>query len=327
MKTKLSAKKFWRFWDTWGVLVILVVVAAIFGCIKPQILQGSQLLSVTLRSSWIAVMAAGMAFAICTGGFDLATGSMLSLCGSILARTVMINGLPAGLAILVTVAVALVLSLINGLLITKLKIVPFVATLGTQLIFDSIAQVYTNNIGTNIATAQYSGLLETIGRGSLFGVIPYKLVIVAVVYAAAILVYRSTKLGTKIRAVGSNEAAARTCGINADNVLIITYMITSLGAALAAVLYTATMGSASPNAGKGMECDAITAVVLGGTSLSGGRANMIGALIGAVLVQFVKMGLNMINASEAMKVIVTGAVLLLALTIDGIKHMTQKEAK
>lgn len=88
-----------------------------------------------------------------------------------------------------------------------------------------------------------------------------------------------------------------------------------------------TMGSASPNAGKGMECDAITAVVLGGTSLSGGRANMIGALIGAVLVQFVKMGLNMINASEAMKVIVTGAVLLLALTIDGIKHMTQKEAK
>ena len=327
MKTKLNAKKFWRFWDTWGVFVILLVVATIFGCIQPQILQGSQLLSVTLRSSWIAVMAAGMAFAICTGGFDLATGSMLSLCGSILARTVMNNGFSAGLAILVTIVVALVLSLINGLLITKLKIVPFVATLGTQLIFDSIAQVYTNNIGTNIATAQYSGLLETIGRGNLFGIIPYKLIIVAVVYAIAILVYRCTRLGTHIRAVGSNEAAARTCGINADNVLIITYMITSLGAALAAILYTTTMGSAAPNAGDGMECDAITAVVLGGTSLAGGRANMIGALIGAILVQFVKMGLNMVNASEAMKVIVTGAVLLLALTIDGIKHMTQKEAK
>ena len=161
----------------------------------------------------------------------------------------------------------------------------------------------------------------------MLGFIPNKLVIVAIIYAIAILVYRSTKLGTKIRAVGSNEAAARTCGINADNVLIITYMVTSFAAALGAIMYTATMGSASPDAGVGMECDAITAVVIGGTSLKGGRANLIGALIGAILVAFVNMCLNMLGASEAMKVIVTGAVLLLALTIDGIKLMTQKEAK
>ena len=327
MKTKLNIKKFWRFWDTWGVFVIFVIVAAIFGCIDPRVLQGSQLVAVMNRSSWIAVMAAGMAFAICTGGFDLATGSMFSLCGALLAGFIMKSGMSSIVAILAVIGVALVLSLINGLLISKLKIVPFVATLGTQLIFDSLAQVYTSNNGINIATANYQGLLETLGRGNLLGVIPNKLVIVAIVYAVAILVYRSTKLGTKIRAVGSNEAAARTCGINADNVLIITYMITSFAAALGAIMYTATMSSASPNAGVGMECDAITAVVIGGTSLAGGRANLIGALIGAILVAFVNMCLNMLKASEAMKVIVTGAVLLLALTIDGIKLMTQKEAK
>ena len=327
MKTKLNVKKFWRFWDTWGVFVIFVIVAAIFGCIDPRVLQGSQLVAVMNRSSWIAVMAAGMAFAICTGGFDLATGSMFSLCGALLAGFIMKSGMSSIVAILAVIGVALVLSLINGLLISKLKIVPFVATLGTQLIFDSLAQVYTSNNGINIATANYQGLLETLGRGNLLGVIPNKLVIVAIVYAVAILVYRSTKLGTKIRAVGSNEAAARTCGINADNVLIITYMITSFAAALGAIMYTATMSSASPNAGVGMECDAITAVVIGGTSLKGGRANLIGALIGAILVAFVNMCLNMLKASEAMKVIVTGAVLLLALTIDGIKLMTQKEAK
>lgn len=327
MKTKLNIKKFWRFWDTWGVFVIFVIVAAIFGCIDPRVLQGSQLVAVMNRSSWIAVMAAGMAFAICTGGFDLAAGSMFSLCGALLAGFIMKSGMSSIVAILAVIGVALALSLINGLLISKLKIVPFVATLGTQLIFDSMSQVYTSNNGINIATANYQGLLETLGRGNLLGFIPNKLVIVAIVYAVAILVYRSTKLGTKIRAVGSNEAAARTCGINADNVLIITYMITSFAAALGAIMYTATMSSASPNAGVGMECDAITAVVIGGTSLAGGRANLIGALIGAILVAFVNMCLNMLKASEAMKVIVTGAVLLLALTIDGIKLMTQKEAK
>lgn len=197
MKTKLNVKKFWRFWDTWGVFVIFVIVAAIFGCIDPRVLQGSQLVAVMNRSSWIAVMAAGMAFAICTGGFDLATGSMFSLCGALLAGFIMKSGMSSIVAILAVIGVALVLSLINGLLISKLKIVPFVATLGTQLIFDSLAQVYTSNNGINIATANYQGLLETLGRGNLLGVIPNKLVIVAIVYAVAILVYRSTKLGTQ----------------------------------------------------------------------------------------------------------------------------------
>ncbi len=332
MKTKLNAKKFWMFWDQFGVFVIFVVVAAIFACIDIRVLQGAQLISVLTRSSWIAVMSAGMAFAICTGGFDLAAGSMFSLCGSMLARF-MVYGLPGGLtgplstfpAILMTIVAALILSLINGLLITKLKIVPFVATLGTQLIFDSMTQVYTNNIGTFIKTELY-GTLGVIGRGSFIG-IPIKLWIVAAVFAIAIVVYRSTKFGVMVRAVGSNQAAARTSGINADNILIVTYMITSFAAALGAILYTATVQSASPNAGVGLECDAITAVVLGGTSLAGGKANLIGALVGAILVQFVKMCLNFMGAPEAMHVIVTGAVLLLALTINGIKLATQKEEK
>ncbi len=322
---KFNIKKFWMFWDRFGVFVIFAAVAAIFACLDPRVLYPEQLISVMNRSSWIAVMAAGMAFAICTGGFDLSAGSMFSLCGCLVAKFIAQNGMPTGIAIAATIAIALVLSLINGLLITKLKIVPFVATLGTQLIFDSITQVYTNNIGTFIQTEAY-GPLSVLGRGSFLG-IPLKILITAIVFIIAIVVYRNTRFGVKVRAVGSNEAAARTSGINADTVLIITYMITALTAALGAILYTATVQSASPDAGVGLECDAITAVVLGGTSLSGGKANLIGALVGAVLVQFVKMCLNFLGASEAMRVVVTGAVLLLALTINGIKLMTQKEEK
>ena len=325
MKTKLNAKKFWMFWDKFGVFVIFVFVAVIFACIDSRVLAPAQLVSVLNRSSWIAVGAAGMAFAICTGGFDLSMGSMFSLCGSMVARFIMINGFSTAAAIALTILIALALSLINGLLITKLKIVPFVATLGTQLIFDSITQVYTKNIGTFIKTEQYAQL-EVLGRGTFLG-IPNKLLLVALVYVIAMVVYRNTKLGVKIRAVGSNQAAAKTSGINTDVTLIIAYMITAFAGALGAIMYTATVQSASPDAGVGFETYAITAVVLGGTSLSGGKANLIGALVGAILVQFVKMCLNFLGAPEAMHVIVTGAVLLLALTINGVKLMTQKEEK
>lgn len=325
MKNSLNAKKFWMFWDKFGVFVIFVFVALVFALIDPRVLQPTQLVSVLNRSSWTAIAAIGMTFAICSGGFDLSIGSLMSLCGCLVAKFIMDNGFSTEVAILLTVGIAALCGLLNGLLITKLKIVPFVATLGTQLVFDGITQVYTNNIGTFIKTEQYAKL-AVLGRGTVLG-IPVKLLVVALIFVLALILYRNTKLGVKIRAVGSNEAAARTSGINADNTLIIVYIITAVTAALAAIMYTATVQSASPDAGVGFESDAITAVILGGTALSGGKGNLIGALVGAVLIAFVKMCLNFLGAPEAMHVIVTGAVLVLALSISGIRLITQREEK
>lgn len=325
MKNNLTAKKFWMFWDVFGVFLIFLLVALIFAVIDIRVLQPTQLLSVLNRSSWTAVAAAGMTFAICSGGFDLSVGSIMSLCGCLVAKLIMDNGFSTELAIILTLLIAVACGLVNGLLITKLKIVPFVATLGTQLIFDGVVQVYTGNIGTFIKTEQYAKL-SVLGRGTLFGV-PVKLIVVAVVFALALVVYRNTKFGVKVRAIGSNEAAARTSGIQADNTLIGVYVMTAVTAAVAAILYTATVQSASPDAGVGFESDAITAVILGGTSLAGGKGNLIGALIGAILVAFVKMCLNFLGAPEAMHVIVTGLVLLLALSISGIRLITQREVK
>ena len=325
MKTKFDAKRFWLFWDKFGVFLIFVLVALIFAAIDIRVLQPSQLISVLTRSSWVAVAAAGMTFAICSGGFDLSVGSLMSLCGCLVAKLIMDNGFSTGTAVLLTLLIAVACGLVNGLLITKLKIQPFVATLATQLIFASVTQVYTSNIGTFIATDQY-GPLSVLGRGTLLG-IPIKIVVVALVFAGAIVLYRSTKFGVKVRAIGSNEAAARTSGIHVDRTLILVYVLTAATAAMAAILYTATVQSASPDAGVGFESDAITAVILGGTSLAGGKGNLAGTLIGAVLVSFVKMCLNFLGAPEAMRVIVTGAVLLLALSISGIRLVTQREEK
>lgn len=323
MSGKQGIKKFWLFWDKFGVLIIFLLVAVIFALIDIRVIQPAQLISVLTRSSWVAVAAAGMTFAICSGGFDLSVGSIMSLSGCVLARLIMDNGLSTGLAVLITFAIAACGGAINGLLITKLRIQPFVATLATMLIFDGVTQTYTKNIGTFISTEQF-GQLRVLGRDSIAG-IPIKIIVVVLVFALAILLYRKTKFGIKVRAVGSNEIAARTSGINADNTLMLVYILTAVTAAMAAVLYTATVQSASPNAGSGFELDVITAVVLGGSALSGGKGNLVGTFIGAVLVAFAKMCMNFLGAHEALHVIVTGAVLLFALSISGIKLITQQE--
>lgn len=325
MKQHFNAKKFWLFWDRFGVFLIFLLVAAIFAAIDVRVIQPSQLVSVLTRSSWTAVAAAGMTFAICSGGFDLSVGSIMSLCGCVMAKMMMDNGLPTGAAIGLALLVAALCGVVNGLLITKVKIQPFVATLATMLIFDSATQVYTGNIGTFIRNERYT-YLSVLGRGSLLG-IPLKIWVTGLVFAAAILLYRSTKFGVKVRAVGSNEPAARTSGIKADRTLIAVYIMTAVTAAMAAILYVSTVQTASPNAGDGFELDAITAVVLGGSALSGGKGNLLGTLVGAVLVSFVKMCLNFLGAPEAMHVIVTGGVLLMALSISGVKLITQREEK
>jgi Ribose/xylose/arabinose/galactoside ABC-type transport systems, permease components len=327
-------KEFWLFWNNYGVVIIFLFVAAIFAMMDPRVIQIKQLISVLNRSSWVAVAAAGMTFAICSGGFDLSVGSIMSLSGCLTARLIMDNGLPTVAAILATLAIAVCCGVVNGLLITKLKIQPFVATLATMLIFDGVTQTYTNNVGTFIKTEQYEQGLKFLGRGMTVNITVngdtteisiLKIILVVVLYSLAIVLYSNTKFGTKVRAVGSNELSARTSGINADNVLVMVYIITAVAAAAAAILYTATVQSASPDAGDGFELDAITAVVLGGSALSGGKGNLIGTFIGAFLVSFSKMCLNFLQAPEAMQVIVTGAILLFALSISGIKLITQRE--
>lgn len=323
MKGRHSIKKFWIFWDKFGVLIIFLLVAVIFALIDPRVVQPAQLVSVLNRSSWVAVAAAGMTFAICSGGFDLSVGSIMSLSGCILAKLIMENGFSTGLAVLATLGIAVCCGVINGLLITRLKIQPFVATLATMLIYNGVTQTYTQNIGTFIKADQFEQL-RVLGRGSVAG-IPIKIIVVIMLFALAVLLYQETKFGVRVRAVGSNELSARTSGINADNTLILVYILTAVTAAMAAILYAATVQSASPDAGKGFELDAITAVVLGGSALSGGKGNLIGTFVGAVLVAFAKMCLNFLGAPEALHVIVTGTVLLFALSISGIKLITQKE--
>lgn len=318
------AKKFWNIWDKVGILCILLIIGVIFGIADPRIVAPQQLLTALSRAAVSGIAAAGMMFAIVAGGFDLSVGSIVSLVSCVVAVQ-LIDGKSTFMAITIALLVAVVCGLINGIVITKMKIQTFVATLATQLAFAGVALVYCNRAVQ--LTSKINKGIKFFSTGKLLGVIPVPIVLLALAYVIAYLVYHHTTFGVKTRAIGSNEAAARTTGIKVDSTLILIFVVTAVTAGIAGILNTAQVSTGNPTLGSGFELDAITAVVLGGTALSGGKGNVPGTLIGAILVTFVKMGLNMLGVGEAYQKLAVAVVLLFALAINGIKLIMMKGEK
>ncbi len=266
-------------------------------------------------------IATGMTLVVLTAGIDLSVGSVLALCGAITAGLLK-NGMQfpsadlyIGFTILGAVLGAVIigglLGLFNGLAITKFKVPPFVATLAMLTIARGFTMLYTgghpiSNLGDNFAY---------IGAGSFMG-IPVPVWIAAIVVLLAVFITKKTKLGRYIYAIGGNETAARLSGIRINRVKLTVY---SLGAALAAVggvIVTSRLDSAQPNAGISYELDAIAAVVIGGTSLNGGKGSVWGTVIGAVIIGVLNNGLVLLNVSPFWQQVVKGGVILLAVIID-----------
>ncbi len=316
-----KAKKFWYWWDKVGILCILLVVVAIFGVLDSRIIMPAQIVTALNRSAVSGIAAAGMMFAIVCGGFDLSVGSIVSLVSCVVAVQ-LLDGKSTVVALLMAIGVAALCGVVNGVIITKLKIQTFVATLATQLAIAGIALVYCHK-AVNLTSKVNTGL-KFFSTGKVLGFIPFPIFLLIVGYLITYFVYNFCPFGTKTRAIGSNEAAARTTGIKVDLTLILVFVVTAVTAAFAGILNTAQVSTGNPTLGTGFELDAITAVVLGGTALSGGKGNVFGTLIGAILVTFVKMGLNMLGVGEAFQNLAVAIVLLFALTINGIKLIMMK---
>lgn len=266
-------------------------------------------------------IATGMTLVVLTSGIDLSVGSVLALCGAVTAGLLK-NGIevPAGnLFIGFTLLGAIIGGLIlgwllgwfNGFTITKFNVPPFVATLAMLTIARGFTMLYTkghpiSNLGKSFAF---------IGSGSWLG-IPVPVWIAAMVVLIAVFVTQKTKMGRYIYAIGGNEQAAKLSGININKVKITVYSIAAALAALGGIIVTARLDSAQPNAGISYELDAIAAVVIGGTSLSGGKGSVWGTVMGAVIIGVLNNGLVLLNVSPFWQQVVKGAVILLAVIID-----------
>ncbi len=294
-----------------GPLIGLCIIILILIIASPNFLTLTNILNVFRQVSINALIAFGMTFVILTGGIDLSVGATLALSGALTAG-MMGAGFDPLTAVIIGLGAGAVMGAVNGLLITKTNIAPFIATLATMTIYRGLALVYTD--GRPI-TGFSSEFFTMIGGGYVFGV-PVPVIIMLVLFAVLYFILRKTTFGRNVYAIGGNEEASRLSGIKTGRFKIYVYTLTGLLSALAGIILTSRLNSAQANAGTGYELDAIAAVVLGGTSLSGGRGWIVGTLVGALIIGVLNNGLNLMGVSSFYQQVVKGLVILLAVLLD-----------
>ncbi len=295
-----------------GPLIALLLIVVIITIINPSFMTTTNILNVLRQVSISALIAFGMTFIILTGGIDLSVGSTLALTGAV-AATMLASGMDPILTILIALLLGAILGAINGVIIAKGKVAPFIATLATMTIYRGLTLVYTE--GRPVSGLGDSTTFQMLGKGYFLG-IPVPVVTMILAFFALWFIMHKTTFGRRVYAVGGNEGAARLSGINTDRVKIMVYSLTGMLAALSALILTSRLNSAQPTAGTSYELDAIAAVVLGGTSLTGGRGWIFGTLVGALIIGVLNNGLNLIGVSSFFQQVVKGAVILIAVLID-----------
>lgn len=292
-------------------LVGLIVLMLIITVIDINFIQISNLSNVLRQVSINGLIALGMTFVILTGGIDLSVGSIFALTGAVLTK-MLLSGVDPIIAIILTLILGAFLGLVNGILISYGKLQAFIATLGTMTLYRGITRVFMD--GRPI-TGFKSDLVNEIGRGYFLGIpIPTIILIFAIVIVGFIL--KKTIFGKEVYAVGGNETAARFSAININKVKIKVYTISGFLTTIASIILASRLNSTQPNAGLGYELDAIAAVVLGGTSLAGGRGRVFGTVVGILIIGFLNNGLNILGVTSFYQDVVKGVVILLAVLID-----------
>ncbi|WP_419823843.1 ribose ABC transporter permease [Anoxybacterium hadale] len=295
-------------------LVVLLILCIVMSILNERFWTWGNIITVLRQTSINAVIATGMTFAILIGGIDLSVGSVLAICGA-MAASMISSGVDAPLAILVSLLLGLGIGLVNGLLISKGRLQPFIATLGTMTLLRGFTLVYTQGKPISTSGGIGSGAFSEIGKGYLF-YIPIPIYIMMIVFIIAYYVLRHLRMGRYIYSLGSNEEATMYSGIKTDRVKLFVYSASGFLAALAGIIVTARLGSAQPTAGVGYELDAIAAVVLGGTSMSGGIGTISGTVIGALIIGLLNNALNLLQVPSYYQDVAKGVVILIAVLLD-----------
>jgi putative xylitol transport system permease protein len=296
----------------YGIVVAFFALCAVLSFANQYFLTSGNITNVLRQTSINGILAVGMTFVILTGGIDLSVGSVLACSGIISASFV--TGVAAwnpAVAVAIGMLCGLALGSVNGVLIAKLRVPAFVATLGMLSVARGFTFIYNNGMPVPNLSRAYL----FIGQGVVFGV-PVPVLIFALVAATAWVVLRFTTYGRYVYAVGGNERSAKTSGINTRRIVFSVYAIAGALAGLAAQVLTARTTSALPQAGVAYELDAIAAVVIGGTSLSGGIGSLVGSIFGALIIGVINNGLDLMGVSSYYQQVIKGTIIVLAVLLD-----------
>lgn len=295
-------------------LIALILLIIVVSFLNPHFFTVNNILNILRQTSVNAIMAVGMTLVILTAGIDLSVGSVLALCGAFAATMISLE-VPVMFAVPIALFAGAALGGLSGVIIAKGKVQAFIATLVTMTLLRGVTMVYTDGRPISTGFTDVADSFSWIGTGYLMGV-PVPIWLMVIVFASVWYLLNHTPFGRYIYALGGNESATRLSGINVDKVKIGVYSICGLLSALAGLIVTSRLSSAQPTAGMGYELDAIAAVVLGGTSLAGGKGRIMGTLIGALIIGFLNNALNLLDVSSYFQMIAKAAVILLAVLVD-----------
>lgn len=315
--------------------IALIAVLVFFSIAAPNFLSAANLILMAKHVALNAFLAMGMTFVIITGGIDLSVGSIVGLCGMV-AGYLVLNGidLHIGYTIyfnvfeiaLITLAVGILIGAVNGLLITRLNVAPFIATLGVLYVARGLAllssdgRTFPNLVGKPELGTTGFGFL---GAGRLVG-LPVSIWILIVVALGAAYLARYTPLGRHIFAVGGNERAARISGVRVNMVKMFVYMFSGFCAAIVGLIISSELMASHPATGESFELNAIAAAVLGGTSMSGGRGTIGGTIVGAFVIGILSDGLVMMGVSSFWQMVIKGLVIIVAVVVDQAQRRLQQ---
>lgn len=304
-----------------GILIGLVLMCAALSVITDSFATSQNIFNVMRQISVNVFLACGMTMVILIGGIDLSVGSIIAISGCLCAGLITNNGIPAGLAILISVLIGTGVGAVNGFIVANTKIPPFIVTLAMMNIGRGFARIYTK--ATTILVD--NDLFIWIGSGKIFGNIPVQILFMLAVVVITALLLNKTRFGRNIYAVGDNIQAAIYSGINAKKITFLVFTLSGLFAACAGILSAARTFSGQFNVGDGAEMDAISAVVLGGTSMTGGIGTIGGTIIGCFVIGILNNGMNLLGIDSSWQYVVKGLVVLLAVYIDYIKKEKSKK--
>jgi ribose transport system permease protein len=300
-----------------GMLPVLILICVLFAVLTPNFLTENNIINVVRQASINIVLAAGMTFVILTGGIDLSVGSVLGLTAVIAVVVSLVPSL-SWAAIPAALLAGLVIGVLTGMIVAYLGLPPFIVTLGTYTAIRGAAYLAAG--GTTVINSQIN--FAWIGNGYL-GPVPWLVIIALITIAVSAFILHGTVLGVHVYAVGGNAQAARLTGIPVPFVLIFVYGVSGLLSGLGGAMSASRLYSAQGQLGIGYELDAIAAVILGGTSFSGGIGNVFGTLVGALIIAVLNNGLTLLNVSFYWQLVIKGAVIVLAVTLDKLRTRGQ----
>ncbi|MFZ0041597.1 MAG: ABC transporter permease [Solirubrobacteraceae bacterium] len=289
-----------------GFVIVLLITSSDFG-------THENIMGVLRQSAFVGIGAAGMTLLIVSGAFDLSVASLLALCA--IAAGQLVGDVGVILAVLGALVLGGLLGTLNGLIVTRLKVPAFVATLGMQYVYLAVAYIWTNAQVVVITNTAFLAL----GAGNVIG-LPTPFVIMIGTYAVCWYLFRRTRYGRQVRALGSNERAGLIAGVAVNRVKIATFALVGVCTALAGVLLAALVSSADGMIATGYELNVIAAVVVGGTSLNGGRGTLVGSFTGAIFFTLVSNALDLYGVGSYWQYVATGLVLVSALAVEGLRR-------